>query len=361
MSTREVAILIWFILIITSGFIFSLSIRRSIFKVIKAIFHFLVSVPMRFFYLYELLILITLVIYIAKYHILSYWFIKDYLKDTTILIFPLLGEVQFNNNFIVIFKNKLKSMIVLSTFTAFLISDYTFSFIVEFIVILPLFFILLTFSEVARSRPEFENISYFLDLFLFFLVFIMLLRNLYMFIMYRDMFTLSFWISYNLTIIIFLIHLPFLFFWRKLLILELQIQKFQYKGFFAYVCYLIRCIKEHNKMLMIRDSIKPKIDWHTVHADIKSGLSGMGYRIYIKDQIYWTDFQILLLTYYFQFMVCPTYVYGKTPIFFPNRIMIIHNNNLIAIWENPKLADDCKLSNLYASKTIAKTGIRIIR
>lgn len=157
LSTREISILFWSIVIFS---IFAYTAKKEFVKVLKALFHYKIIIPIFGFGIYCTLVILIL-------YKISFWNFH-LLKDSLIWFFSAGLIVFFNTNkihktdyFIKILKDNLKVII----FLEFVLNFYTFSLTTEFIIIPIITFIAIIYEYSKYSmlkNPEHIKVNKFL-------------------------------------------------------------------------------------------------------------------------------------------------------------------------------------------------------
>ncbi len=191
-STREYGIILWLSIII----IFAL------FKNGKQI-----GLSLLIAYLF-------LIVYLLFYlKIMELEMIKDYVIWISSAFFPAMYKVVIHRN-VSIFK-MFKDLFKFSIFYMFIISEYTFNFWLESIIIVPISFILILISSFIdiENKAEYKQLKKVINVLLALLGFIILYYAMISFIgSIKDVEKIIFWKKLFFEIIIFCLHIPILYF-----------------------------------------------------------------------------------------------------------------------------------------------------
>lgn len=216
LSTREISILFWSTVIFS---IFAYTAKKEFVKVLKALFHYKIIIPIFGFGIY-----CTLVIPIL--YKISFWNFH-LLKDTLIWFFSAGLIIFFNTNrihktdyFIKILKDNLKVII----FLEFVLNFYTFSLTTEFIIIPIITFIAIIYEYSKYSmlkNPEHIKVNKFLKSLLSLFGIILLIFVAYRTINdYKNLLTFDNAKSLYLPSILMLLSFPFYYFLALAMIYE---------------------------------------------------------------------------------------------------------------------------------------------
>lgn len=216
LSTREISILFWSTVIFS---IFAYTAKKEFVKVLKALFHYKIIIPIFGFGIYCTLVILIL-------YKISFWNFH-LLKDTLIWFFSAGLIIFFNTNrihktdyFIKILKDNLKVII----FLEFVLNFYTFSLTTEFIIIPIITFIAIIYEYSKYSmlkNPEHIKVNKFLKSLLSLFGIILLIFVAYRTINdYKNLLTFDNAKSLYLPSILMLLSFPFYYFLALAMIYE---------------------------------------------------------------------------------------------------------------------------------------------
>lgn len=209
-STREYSIILWLSIII----IFALSkngkqIGLGLLSVVKAFFNLLKNVASILIVIY-LFLIICLLFYLK---IMELEMIKDYIVWIFSAFLPAIYTVVIHRDASV-FK-MFKDLFKFSVFFMFIISEYTFNFWLELIIIVPLSFVLVLVSSFIEieNKAEYKQLKKIINVLLALIGFIVLYYAMISFInSFKDVEKVIFWKKLFFEIVIFCLHIPILYF-----------------------------------------------------------------------------------------------------------------------------------------------------
>ncbi|HDR7286092.1 hypothetical protein ABER90_08650 [Bacillus paranthracis] len=209
-STREYSIILWLsIIIIFALFKNGKEIGLSFLSVIKAFFNLLKNVASILMVVY-----LFLVIYLLFYlKIMEFEMIKDYVIWIFSAFFPAMYKVVIHRDISVL--KMFKDLFKFSVFFMFIISEYTFNFWLELIIIVPISFILVLVSSFIdiENKTEYKQLKNIINVLLALLGFIVLYYAMISFIdSFKDVEKMIFWKKLFFEIVIFCLHIPILYF-----------------------------------------------------------------------------------------------------------------------------------------------------
>ncbi|MCC2510909.1 MULTISPECIES: hypothetical protein [Bacillus cereus group] len=209
-STREYSIILWLsIIIIFALFKNGKEIGLSFLSVIKAFFNLLKNVASILMVVY-----LFLVIYLLSYlKIMEFEMIKDYVIWIFSAFFPAMYKVVIHRDISVL--KMFKDLFKFSVFFMFIISEYTFNFWLELIIIVPISFILVLVSSFIdiENKTEYKQLKNIINVLLALLGFIVLYYAMISFIdSFKDVEKMIFWKKLFFEIVIFCLHIPILYF-----------------------------------------------------------------------------------------------------------------------------------------------------
>lgn len=338
MSYRELAIVTWVVILILWVFIdrYQKDERRSIIMFIRSICNILLhGSAFRFLELYEFVFVIILV---KVFMVLdqSMWMFKDYFTSLFVSVGPVLAK-SYNHDFSRDLKKTFMELFLWSGISEFIISQYTFSFMVEFFVIVPGSIFMIFFAEMAKNSDDKngEVISHFVYSALGILVVGVLVRDVVeLFHNYRDFESIDFWLSYFMPVIVFLIHIPFLFMWSWISMIDPQMQYFKKSSTRYYVIYLVEAFLQR---LRYSKCIK-NINWSSVEIAKESAIADRGYKVNFLDCESVGKIKLVMLA--IQYMAVPKENYGDVDRYFPVKIDAFMQNFKVATWQEEKLEED---------------------
>lgn len=200
MTDREIAIGVWFIisaLIVLVLSIKNMKLRKNVLGVFQAFFNLFKNFIMQFLFVYTLSIL-ALFIYLLYRWDFDFSLLFTFLIFTVTTYIPIISNTTLSDDISFESKKYFKRVFSGAVLGAVLVTSYTFSFIVEFILIIPPLFILgmvKAYLEYYKNNKEVENIVNKLITFIGFIVLlnwiIQFARNL------SDLITLEFWLSFT--------------------------------------------------------------------------------------------------------------------------------------------------------------------
>lgn len=262
------------------------------------------------------------------------WTFKDYFISLFTAVFPILTK-DYNYNFSRDYKQLSMDLFVWSGFSSFVLGQYTFPFIIEFLLI-PSFVMLVLFAEFAKnSKIEYgKEIGQFVYGILGIIILGILVRDFTYLVHNQDIKKFDFWLSYCMPVLVFTIHLPFLMFWRWINMIDLQMQFFRKSSSMYYVFYL-------GSMFLKRLSLKKimSIDWGKVGLKKESAIADRGYKIVLEDATVGDVKRIIKAV---ECMAAPKYIYKETECYLPTRIDVFFKSRKIAFWQDKRLEEDYK-------------------
>ncbi len=246
LSTREISILIWSIVV------FSILIyiaRKEFLNVIKLLFNYKILFPLIFFFLYNF----GIVYILKKINFWDYNLFKDtliWLFSAGIIVFFNVNKISNTNYFSKILKDNLKIII----FLEFLLNFYTFGLITELILvpIISFTFILYEYSKHSmKNNPEHIKVNKFLQFILSIIGSIFLMNIIFrIFGEYDKLFTSENIKTIYLPIILTVLSFPFYYFLALGMI---------YEEFFVRINFMFRdnrIKKELKKQILLNANYK---------------------------------------------------------------------------------------------------------
>lgn len=257
MTTREMAILIWGIVII--GFSSMLSrgkIIKNVVEVLESLWK-LVKLPISQWAIITNLLIVLELFYLARKENfeLTYWYIKDYVIVFSFVIFPtilLLKEQKLTE----IIKGRFREVIGFTGIVLFLGETYTFSIIVELVLVFVLFLVG-AISAIAGTKTEYSVVEKLAQKVAIILGLLMLsgaIREFFTNI--SEIQTIDFWLSYAFELLVLILNIPILYISQKLIYIEKLIafsdNPNSLLSFIRY--YMLREIRKRNfkKFLIVK-------------------------------------------------------------------------------------------------------------
>lgn len=161
-----------------------------------------------------MVVYLFLVIYLLFYlKIMEFEMIKDYVIWIFSAFFPAMYKVVIHRDISVL--KMFKDLFKFSVFFMFIISEYTFNFWLELIIIVPISFILVLVSSFIdiENKTEYKQLKNIINVLLALLGFIVLYYAMISFIdSFKDVEKMIFWKKLFFEIVIFCLHIPILYF-----------------------------------------------------------------------------------------------------------------------------------------------------
>jgi hypothetical protein len=369
MSTREIAVLIWIFIIIVLAVLLGRrkGLLKSIYDVVISIKKLLLH-PMSIFVLSSnILILIIIYTIIVKFDFnISIWYIKDYLIILFFSIYPVL-EILKDTSLKVLFTKKKKELITFTAIPLFISSTYTFSIILEMVLIfvITILYLFAVFTEkidkIKLLSKFFNSIIVIIGIYTLTMSVKYFIENIY------DVLTFDFWLSFGLEIAVWLMNIPVIFITKLMSNIEYKIIFNSFgNNIFSYLRYYSIMIINRFKY---REFFSPNNDIENYILNAQEFSTIGGSRIIIDLNTENVNNHVLLLLFF-------DAIYGKnnyTGIInkwgkYPNLIEIQNINfEKIAIWEEPLLKDKWKnkhfglkkqqhlINNIYRLNNYSKT------
>ncbi|HHJ8836724.1 hypothetical protein, partial [Streptococcus pyogenes] len=221
MTTREIAVTIWIIVLLILVFYFC--IKKGIFKSVLDILisiWIVLKLPISQWVSVANIFYIVLIYYVTKNDIeLSYWYIKDYVIIFLFTIFPAILLLK-ESSVVEIIRNQWRELLMFNTALLFISNTYTFSLPIELLLVF-LLIILSIFSAVIDTKKELQQPGRLFSFLLSIVGLIMLLGALKQFLdNLSDIKSFDFWLSYAFELLVILINLPVLYIAQKMIIIE---------------------------------------------------------------------------------------------------------------------------------------------
>ncbi|QGX46014.1 hypothetical protein GPA00_02310 [Streptococcus equinus] len=217
MTNREYAILIW-------GLIFLVFLifnyQKNLLDIVKSVFIVTKTPIMRLIISINILFIIVVIYFSLKYRLgISFWYLKDYVITLLFTIFPIV-IAMLKNSLSKLFKENIKDIFCVGAVVLFLTDTYTFSLVVELIIVLLLavLSIVQAFSSVNKKYSSVEKMCSFLIIVIGF--FILSKAVIQFFSNISDISTLDFWFSYAFEGLVLVLNFPILFIAQKMLYIE---------------------------------------------------------------------------------------------------------------------------------------------
>lgn len=332
------------------------NLLANIGRIIKCVFNLVLRTKaFHFFEIMEIIIIIV-IFCIFKGNSLLSKIVCTYISSIFSLLIPIIAKeriIKYSS----IFWRMLKKLLLLSSFTTFIVNQYTFSLWLEMILVplvaVPNITKIMTenyFKVINKQRIiSISNLS------LFIISFVMLYGDIHGMIININsrIQILKFFIEYFGPIIILIVNSPVFFVWRYINMIDLQMQKFKYNSTFDYVKYLLMKLN-----MRIKIDVLTTINWDGIF--IKTG-APMCYKILLTRKFSYKGLvQIIRAA---ESMAIPNYVckdssYKRIPI----RIDVYYKKDSvhhIATWIEPWLKDDERYSFVDDNLRYLKNGLYV--
>lgn len=328
MSSREIALIIWGIIIVLI-LVFNKK-SNALTGILESCLNLVLQPIMMIFIMYNLFILVIIHL---NFIIIDFEILKDYLL-AIILLIPIM--VNKDERLTKITKEKIVELFFIQTIVYFIIDEFTFNIIIE-IVLIPLFSILIISLVVSETDIKYSPAQILINLIIKILFLSILVWNIYTIIEnWENLNFNALFISYFFEVFAFMINIPILFLIHPLVKIDTQVNF--YKGdrkIMKFIKYLIS--KKHIKFKFrkhIREANNLSVNFDILSETIGYGSTRIRLKIYNQ---YISQEELLVIIFS---LITQTKIHSKTlqKPRFPNFIEIINGNmELIAYWEEPML------------------------
>lgn len=252
MTNREYAILIWGLIFLV---ILIFNYQKNLLDIVKSVYIVTKTPIMRWIISINIFLIIVGIYFSLKYRLnISFWYLKDYVITLLFTIFPIVIAMQ-KSSLSELFKENIKDIFCVGAVVLFLTDTYTFSLIVEIIIVflLAVLSVLQAFASGNKEYSSVEKLCSFLIIIIGFFIFAKAIVQFFSNI--SDISTLDFWLSYAFEGLVLLLNIPVLFIAQKMFYIEKIIVYSDYPNTcFSFLKYhmtrkmrLLRCKKIADK------------------------------------------------------------------------------------------------------------------
>lgn len=281
MTNRELALAIWVVIVIILILLWSLkneNLKKSVLGLFKVLFSLFDYFIMQFLVLYTFIIL-ALYIYIIHNWGFDFSLIFTFLIFTITVYIPIISSVILNDDVAFEYRNYIRQVFSFAGLGVALLTSYTFNFIIEFFLVVPLLLLLGMIKGLSGYSQNSEVIETFADKLISFIGVIILvnwgiqfLKNI------SDLITVDFWVSLTIDFWGIFAYIPAILILPHFLSVDKKVKWYESYSYFDYIkfpfYYLYLKLKyKRRKKITTFDIYKIKLmskpyDVFSVYAEI---------------------------------------------------------------------------------------------